>query len=109
MWAQVRREMRFLMSPQMRHPHIVRGLDTFQDVTALYLVQARLPLNELIYFMCAYTLVRANLQEFAEQGDLFDVATRFPKRQLPEKAVSERVRPTSSRSSKHIAGWISLG
>ena len=36
---QVRREMKFIMSPLMVHPHIVRGLAAFQDSTALYLVQ----------------------------------------------------------------------
>ena len=37
--GQVRREMRFLLSAQTSHPHIVRGIAAFQDVTALYLVQ----------------------------------------------------------------------
>ena len=42
---QVKREMVFIMSPTIQHPNIVRGIATFEDPTAFYLVQvSRAPL-----------------------------------------------------------------
>ena len=75
--TQVKREIALMQT--LVHPHIVQGMSSFVDASAVYLVT-----------------------ELCTRGDLCDVAAAFEKRCIPDVSVSQkargccRLRPISS-------------